>query len=63
MFFFVIPREDSVISLNDNYLELDFIVTQKAGGHARYSDDDHIRLVNFAVFSKYKLTSCSGKKI
>ena len=32
--FFDIPREDSAISLNDSYLELDFNVTHTSGGQA-----------------------------
>ena len=50
-----IPREDSAISLKDSYLELDFNITHRAGGHARYADGDHIRLVNLgpvALFIK-----------
>ena len=62
--FIVKPREDSAISLKVSYLELDFKVTHRAGAHARYADDDHIRLVNLgpiALFNKHRLTSFSGK--
>ena len=63
--FIDIPTEDSAISLKDSYLELDFNVTERAGAHARYADDNHIILVNLgpiAVKIKYRLTSSSGKE-
>ena len=37
-----ISKEDSAISLEDIYLELELDVTHSAGGHARYSNGDHI---------------------
>ena len=58
-----IPREDSVISLLNSYLEINFDVLH-AATIDRYVDDD-IRLVNLgaiALFSNYKLTS-SGKHL
>ena len=51
-----IPREDSVISLLDSYLELDFDVLH-AGTNNRYIDGNNIRLVNLgpiSIFSNYK---------
>ena len=60
-----IPREDSVISLLNSYLELDFGVLQLATGN-RYADVCDIRLVNLgpiALFSNYKLTTSSGKHL
>ena len=63
--FIDIPGENSAISLEDSYLELGFIVTHRAG-HARYATGDLIRLVNLgpiSLFSKYRLTSSSGKEI
>ena len=60
------PKDDSAISLQDSYLELGFLKTDRACGHARFADGDHIRLVNLgriALFSKYRLTSSSGKEI
>ena len=60
-----IPREDSVISLLNSYLELDFDVLH-AGTHNRYVDGNNIRLVNLgpiALFSNYKLTTSSGKRL
>ena len=60
-----IPREDSVISLVNNYLELNFDVLH-AGTNNRYVDGNNIRLVNLgpiALFSNYKLTTSSGKHL
>ena len=60
-----IPREDSVISLLNSYLELNFDVL-KATSDNRYVDADDIRLVNLApiaLFSNYKLTTASGKHL
>ena len=60
-----IPREDSVISLLNSYLEFNFDVLQAATGN-RYADANDIRLVNLgpiALFSNYKLTTSSGKHL
>ena len=60
------PREYDAISLKDSYLELDFNVNASAGGHARYTDGDRIRLLNlgpFALFNEYRLTSSNGNEI
>ena len=60
-----IPREDSVISLLISYIELNFDVLQAATNN-RYVDANDIRLVNLgpiALFSKYKLTTLSGKHL
>ena len=60
-----IPREDSVISLLNRYLELNFDVLQAATGN-RYAEGADIRLVKLAVvalFSIYKLTTSSGKHL
>ena len=60
-----IPREDSVISLLNSYLELNFDVLQAATNN-RYVDANDIRLVNLgpiALFSNYKLTTSSGKHL
>ena len=54
-----IPREDSVISLLNSYLELNFDVLHAATNN-RYVDGNDIRLVNLgvsALFSNYKLTT------
>ena len=60
-----IPREDSVISLLNSYIKINFDVV-KAATSNRYTDADDIRLVNLgpiALFSKYKLTTSSGKHL
>ena len=60
-----IPREDSVISLLNSYLELNFDVL-RADHSNRYVDGNDIRLVNLgpiALFSNYKLTTHSGKHL
>ena len=60
-----IPREDSVISLLNSYVELNFHVLH-AGNNNRYANGNDIRLVNLgpiALFSNYKLTTSSGKHL
>ena len=60
-----IPREDSVFSLLNSYLELNFDVLQAATGN-RYADVNDIRLINLgviALFSIYKLAASSGKHL
>ena len=60
-----IPREDSVISLLNSYLELNFDVLHTATNN-RYVDGNDIRLVNLgpiSLFSNYKLTTSSGKHL
>ena len=60
-----IPREDSVISLLNSYLELNFDVLHAATNN-RYVDGNDIRLVNLgpiSLFSNYKLTTSSGKHL
>ena len=60
-----IPRENSVISLLNSYLELNFDVLHSATNN-RYVDGIDIRLVNLgpiALFSNYKLTTSSGKHL
>ena len=60
-----IPREDSVISLLNSYIEINFDVL-KAASSNRYADADDIRLINLgpiALFSNYKLTTSSDKHL
>ena len=60
-----IPREDSVISLINSYLELNFDVLHVTTNN-RYVDNNDIRLVNLGsigLFSNYKLTTSSGKHL
>ena len=58
-----IPREDSVISLLNSYLDLSFEVIKRAD-NSRYANGNDIRLVNLgpiALFSNFELTTSSGK--
>ena len=60
-----IPREDSVISLLNSYLHLNFEVIKK-DDNSRYANGNDIRLVNLgpiALFSNFKLTTSSGKHL
>ena len=60
-----IPREDSVISLLNSYIEINFDVS-KAATSNRYADADYIRLINLgpiALISNYKLSTSSGKHL
>ena len=60
-----IPREDSVISLLNSYLDLNFEVIKKADD-SRYANGSDIKLVNLgpiALFSSFKLTTSSGKHL
>ena len=59
------PREDSVISLLNSYLDLDFEVIKRAD-NSRYANGNDIRLVNLGstdLFSNFKLTTSSGKHL
>ena len=66
--YFNIPREDSVISSLNSYLELNFDVLHAATNNS-YVDGNvkvMVRLVNlgpYALFSTYKLTASSGKHL
>ena len=60
-----IPREDSVISLLNSYLDLNFEVIKRVD-NSRYGNGNDIRLVNLgpvALFSSFKLTTSSGKHL
>ena len=60
-----ISREDSLISLLNSYVELNFDVLH-AGNDNRYVDANDIRLVNLgpiALFSNFKLSTSSGKHL
>ena len=60
-----IPREDSVISLLNSYLEINFDVLHAATKN-RYADGIDIRLNILgviALFNIYKLTTSSGKHL
>ena len=60
-----IPKEDSVISLLNSYLDLNFEVIKRAD-NSRYANGNDIRQVNLgpiALFSNFKLTTSSGKHL
>ena len=60
-----IPREGSVISLLNSYLDLNFEVIKRAD-NSRYVNGNDIRLVNLgpiALISSFKLTTSSGKHL
>ena len=60
-----IPREDSVISLLNSYLDQNFDALHAATNN-RYADGNDSRLVNLgpiALFSNYMFTNSSGKHL
>ena len=60
-----IPREDSVISFLNSYLDLNFEVIKRAD-NSRYGNGNDIRLVNLgsiALFSNFILTTSSGNHL
>ena len=60
-----VPREDSVMSLLNSYLEINFEVTIEAD-KSRYGNVNDIKLINLgsiAFFSNFKLTMSSGKHL
>ena len=64
-FYIETPREDSINSLLNNCLGLNFDVLHAATGK-RYVDNNFIRLVNLgsiSLSSNYKLMTSSGKHI
>ena len=50
------PREDSVISLLNSYLELSFEVIRK-DDNSRYVNGDDIRLANLALFASFVVSN------
>ena len=60
-----IPRENSLISLLNSYIDLNFDIVYGVNNDI-YEDNNEIRLVNLgpvALFSNYKLTTSSGKHL
>ena len=60
-----IPRQDSVISLLNGYIELNFEVIKKTDG-SRYVNGNDIRLVilgPIALFTNFNLSTSSGKHL
>ena len=59
------PSEDSVFSLFNSYLDLNFEVVRKADD-SRYGNGNDIKLFNLgpiAMFKNFKLTTSSGKHL
>ena len=60
-----IPKQDSVISVLNSYLDLNFEVIKKVDD-SRYGNGNDIRLINLgpiALFTNFKLTTSSGKHL
>ena len=60
-----IPREDSLISSVQSYLDLNFDILNAATNN-RYADGENIWLINLAAidfFSNFKLTTSSGNHL
>ena len=60
----IINREENQINLRDSYLEIEFVVSDDAGGV--FANDANIRLVNYgmmALFSSVKLETSGGRTI
>ena len=60
----VLNREENRLILRDSYLEIEFVVSDDAGGV--FADDANIRLVNngiIALFSSIKLETSGGRTI
>ena len=60
----IFKREENHLNLRDSYLEIEFIVSDDAGGV--FANDANIRLVNYgmmALFSSIKLETSGGRTI
>ena len=60
----IINREENHLNLRDSYLEIEFVVSDVAGGE--FANDANIRLVNYgmmALFSSIKLETSGGRTI
>ena len=60
----ILNKEESHLNLRDSYLEIEFVVSDDAGGV--FSNDANIRLVNYgmmALFSSIKLETSGGRTI
>ena len=60
----ILNREESHLNLLDSYLEIEFVVSDDAGGV--FANDANIRLVNYAMmalFSSVKLKTSGGRTI
>ena len=60
----ILNREENHLNLRDSYLEMEFVVSDDAGGV--FANDANIRLVNYgmmALFSSIKLETSGGRTI
>ena len=60
----ILDREENHLNLRDSYLEIEFVVSDDAGGV--FANDANIRLVNYgmmALFSSIKLETSGGRTI
>ena len=60
----ILNREENHLNLRDSYLEIEFLVSDNAGGV--FANDANIRLVNYgmmALFSSIKLETSCGRTI
>ena len=60
----ILKREENHLNLRDSYLEIEFVVSDDAGGV--FANDCNIRLVNYgmmALFSSVKLETSGGRTI
>ena len=60
----ILNREENHLNIRDSYLEIEFVVSDDAGGV--FADDANIRLVNYgmmALFSSIKLETSGGRTI
>ena len=58
----ILSREENHLNLRDSYLEIEFVVSDDAGGV--FANDANIRLVNYgmmALFSSVKLETRGGR--
>ena len=60
----ILNREENHLNLHDSYLDIEFVVSDDAGGV--FANDANIRLVNYgmmALFSSVKLETSGGRTI
>ena len=60
----ILNREENLLNLRDSYLEIEFVVSNDAGGV--FANDANIRLVNYgmmALFSSIELETSGGRTI
>ena len=60
----ILNREENHLNIHDSYLEIDFVVSNNAGGV--FANDVNIRLVIYgmmALFSSIKLETSGGRTI